>query len=69
MTVGSDQDPAAQAIVAMGGKHIQKSVTVSSTMILLIKCCLLHSLRISADLVHTHTHTSIDTSNQKYLRQ
>lgn len=29
MTVGSDDDPAAQAIVAMGSKHIQKSVTVS----------------------------------------
>ena len=29
LTVGSDDDPAAQAINAMGGKHIQKKVNVS----------------------------------------
>ena len=29
VTVGSDSDPAAQAVNAMGGKHIAKKVTVS----------------------------------------
>ena len=30
VTVGSDEDPAAQAINTMGGKHSTKQVTVSS---------------------------------------
>ena len=29
VTVGSDSDPAAQVVNAMGGKHIAKKVTVS----------------------------------------
>ena len=29
MTIGSDQDPVADAINSMGGKHIHKEVTVS----------------------------------------
>ena len=29
VTVGSDSDPVAQAVNAMGGKHVAKKVTVS----------------------------------------
>ena len=32
VTVGSESDPAAQAVNAMGGKHIAKKVTVSCSV-------------------------------------
>ena len=36
MTVGSSDDPAAQAVNAMGGRHVAKDVNVSSLIDILV---------------------------------
>ena len=44
LTVGSDDDPAAQAINAMGGKHIQKKVNVSYPLMSTMHLCKIVSI-------------------------